>query len=172
MRLPLARRQTAVGVSGLPVIAPATWRDFMGVWRLEKACFGRDAWPLPDVLGALTWPGVVRLKTEAGGKLVAFAAADDQPAHGLAWITTIGVHPDYRRRGLAESLMHECERRLRAERIRLTVRAGNLPALRLYDKLGYKQVELWRKYYSGGEDGVVMEKRGNRFPRHLHPGQV
>ena len=159
MRLPMVRWQAVAGVNGLPVIAPATWRDFLGVWRLERACFGRDAWPMPDVLGALAWPGAVRLKAEAGGKLVAFAAADVQPAQGLAWITTIGVHPNYRRRGLAVGLMRECERRLKAGRIRLTVRAGNLPALQLYRKLGYEQVELWRKYYSGGEDGVVMEKQ-------------
>ena len=161
MRLPLVRPQIAAGVFGPPVITPASWRDFLGVWRLERACFGKDAWPLPDVLGALTWPGAVRLKADAGGNLVAFAAADDQLAKGQAWITTIGVHPDYRRRGLAEGLMRECERRLRAARIRLTVRAGNLPALQLYRKLGYEQVEVWRRYYSGREDGVVMEKRGN-----------
>ena len=142
-----------------PVILPAGWRDLFGVLQLEKACFGRDAWPVMDVFAALTWPGVLRLKVDAAGLLAGFIAADLREGGELAWITTLGVHPEFRRRGWGEQLLRECEGGLRAKRVRLSVRAGNLPAQQLYLKRGYQQVQVWRKYYSGEEDGVVMEKQ-------------
>jgi ribosomal protein S18 acetylase RimI-like enzyme len=43
-------------------------------------------------------------------------------------------------------------------RVRLTVRESNSSAIALYRVNGYQQVKRWRKYYKGGEDGIVMEK--------------
>lgn len=90
--------------------------------------------------------------------MVGFVAADSRPGGGFAWITTIGVHPGHRRQGIAEHLLRACESRLKSERVRLTVRANNLAAIRLYRKLGYEQIDTWQQYYVNGEDGVVMEK--------------
>jgi len=42
--------------------------------------------------------------------------------------------------------------------IKLTVRRSNIPAIKLYEKLGYYQVDIWSKYYRNGEDGLVLEK--------------
>jgi ribosomal protein S18 acetylase RimI-like enzyme len=28
----------------------------------------------------------------------------------------------------------------------------------LYEKEGYKTIDIWKEYYSDGEDGIVMEK--------------
>jgi ribosomal protein S18 acetylase RimI-like enzyme len=42
--------------------------------------------------------------------------------------------------------------------IKLTVRRGNLPAIRLYEKMGYSQIDIWSKYYRNGEDGLVFTK--------------
>ena len=35
---------------------------------------------------------------------------------------------------------------------------SNDAAIALYKKAGYRTVDLWKKYYSDGEDGLVMEK--------------
>ena len=38
----------------------------------------------------------------------------------------------------------------------LEVRAGNLPAKRLYEKLGYEVTGVRKRYYRDGEDGLIM----------------
>ena len=42
--------------------------------------------------------------------------------------------------------------------VKLTVRISNERAITLYEKEGYRTVDIWTKYYNDGEDGLVMEK--------------
>jgi ribosomal protein S18 acetylase RimI-like enzyme len=140
------------------IVEPATWRDLNDLRRLEQACFPRDAWPLWDMIGVLTFPGVVRLKATTAGKIVGFIAADIRRFEDVAWIATLGVLPDYRRQGIAMSLLQTCEDRLRVPRIRLSVRASNQPAIELYTRFGYVHHGVWRRYYSDGEDALVLQK--------------
>jgi ribosomal-protein-alanine N-acetyltransferase len=129
-----------------------------GVWQLEQVCFGRDAWGLLDLVFALLSPGV-RLKAVNGHRLVGFVMGEPRPADGFAWVATIGVHPQFQRQGIGGRLLAEVEARLTTPRIKLTVRQSNLGAIALYRKFGYRQVSVWERYYSGGEAGIVMEKR-------------
>lgn len=77
-----------------------------------------------------------------------------------AHITTIGVAPEYRRRGLGEvlilDLFAEAMRR-RCEWVTLEVRVSNEPAQRLYEKYGFTRRGIRRRYYSdNGEDAYIM----------------
>ena len=137
----------------------ASWRDLGELRALENTCFGADAWPLLELLGLLTFPGVVRLKAVAAGVMVGFISGDARRAEKTGWILTLGVLPHWRRRGVAMALLLECERRLRMPQIKLTVRRSNTAAIRLYEKLGYQQVDIWSRYYRGGEDGLVLAKQ-------------
>jgi [ribosomal protein S18]-alanine N-acetyltransferase len=139
-------------------IQPSGWRDLFAVWSLEQACFGRDAWSLVDLVLAMFGPGV-RLKAVVDGRLVGFVMGEPKPAQRFAWIATLGVHPDYQRRGIATQLLTAVEARLSVPLIKLTVRQSNTGALALYRRFGYSPVDRWERYYSGGEAGVVMEKR-------------
>jgi ribosomal-protein-alanine N-acetyltransferase len=137
----------------------ASWRDLSELRALENTCFGADAWPLLELLGLLTFPGVVRLKAVSGGVMVGFISGDARRAEKTGWILTLGVLPHWRRRGVAMALLLECERRMRMPQVKLTVRRSNTAAVRLYEKLGYQQVDIWSKYYRGGEDGLVLAKQ-------------
>ena len=137
----------------------ASWRDLGDLRTLETTCFGADAWPLLELLGLLTFPGVVRVKAVAGDEMVGFISGDARRAEKTGWILTLGVQPHWRRRGMAMALLLECERRLRMPQVKLTVRRSNTAAIRLYEKLGYLQVDIWSKYYRGGEDGLVLAKQ-------------
>jgi ribosomal-protein-alanine acetyltransferase len=76
-------------------------------------------------------------------------------------ITTIGVAPEHRRRGLAHKLLQHAEIALRNRNINtvmLEVRTGNIAAQNLYREFDYMTVQRLNKYYNNGEDGFLMVK--------------
>ena len=139
-------------------IQTASIRDLRALRRLENACFEKDAWPLLDLIAVLTWTEVIRLKAEEDGQLVGFVAGDPRPSKGVAWVATIGVDPHYQRRGVGRALLRACEEQVNLPRIKLTVRLSNRVAVSLYEKEGYRTIDIWKTYYDDGEDGLVMEK--------------
>lgn len=139
-------------------IVPATILDLNALRKLEKESFDRDAWPLFDLMAVLSFPDVVRLKAVEDHHMVGFVAGDPRPRDGWGWIATIAVDPRYRRRGIGRALLKACESKLGVPRSRLTVRMSNLGAIQLYEQDGYVSIDMWKSYYSDGEDAKVMEK--------------
>lgn len=138
-------------------ITKANWHDLNQIWALEKQCFSKeDAWPYLDLLGALSFPGLVRFKLSEGQKVIGFVGGEIKEGRG--WITTIEVHPDYQGKGFGRALLTKAEDALGMPTIRLTTRKSNVEAIRLYENNGYKAIGLWPGYYIGGEDGLVFEK--------------
>lgn len=81
--------------------------------------------------------------------------------NNAAHLTTIGVAPEHRGRGLAKRLLRHVEGALRAREvgtIMLEVRVANTPAQDLYRKLGYTVVQRINRYYNNGEDCFLMMK--------------
>ncbi len=140
-------------------IQPADWRDYTQLQRLAKLCFdSRDLWPFWDLLGALTLPGLVRLKAIEDYRMLGFLGGEREPSKRRGWITTLAVLPECRRQGIARALLDRGEDHLAMPVIRLSVRASNLAAVRLYESTGYQVVDRWRNYYAGGEDALVFQK--------------
>jgi ribosomal-protein-alanine N-acetyltransferase len=140
-------------------IQSASLRDLSALRRLEQVCFARDAWPLLDLMAVLTWPDVIKLKAVENGEMIGFAACDPRPSEEAGWIATLGVDPRYQRRGIGRALLRACEAKSKLPRMKLTVRLSNEAAISLYEKEGYRSVDIWKRYYNDGEDGLVMEKR-------------
>jgi len=140
-------------------IERANWRDLFALSSLERTCFEADAWPLLELMGVLTFPGVVRLRAVGDEKLVGFIAGDPRKRENAGWILTLAVAPNWRRMGIAEALLARCEMDLEMPVVKLTVRRSNIPAIKLYEKLGYSQIDIWSKYYRNHEDGLVLEKK-------------
>ncbi|MDP9373220.1 MAG: ribosomal protein S18-alanine N-acetyltransferase [Chloroflexota bacterium] len=77
-----------------------------------------------------------------------------------AHITTIGVTPEHRGRSLGEllfvTLLDEAQSR-RARWVTLEVRVSNASAQALYEKYGFTQQGVRKRYYSdNGEDAYIM----------------
>lgn len=77
-----------------------------------------------------------------------------------AHITTVSVDPELQRNGIARKLMKQLLEQAREEGFvcsTLEVRAGNEPAIKLYEKLGYKTTATRKSYYPDNkEDACVM----------------
>jgi len=139
-------------------IQAANLRDLGSLRRLEQVCFEKDAWPLLDLIAVLSWPEVIKLKAVENGEMIGFVAGDPRPSEGATWVATIGVDPRYQRRGIGRTLLRACEEKTKLPRMKLTVRMSNNGAISLYEKEGYRSVDIWKRYYNDGEDGLVMEK--------------
>ncbi len=78
------------------------------------------------------------------------------------YISNVAVGPDYRRQGIADALIDRlcglCAAHALAF-VSLEVRAGNVPAIALYEKHGFEKVGLRRNYYERPkEDALIMTK--------------
>lgn len=81
--------------------------------------------------------------------------------NGAAHLTTIGVAPEHRRRGLGEKLLAHVEQAAQnrsVSTIMLEVRVSNTAAQKLYVECGYSTVQRVGKYYNNGEDCFLMVK--------------
>ncbi len=81
--------------------------------------------------------------------------------NGTGHVTTVGVAPEHRRRGLAERLMAHVEEALRKRGINtiaLEVRVSNIGAQSLYRGMNYSIVQRIDAYYNNGEDAFLMVK--------------
>ena len=143
-------------------IIKASILDLNALRKLEQESFGKDAWPLFDLIAVLTFSEVIRLKAMEDDQMVGFVAGDPHQREGWGWIATIAVDSRYRRRGIGRALLHACEAKLGVPRSRLTVRLSNDVAISMYEKESYKKTDIWKAYYSDGEDGILMEKELER----------
>ena len=77
-------------------------------------------------------------------------------------IMNIAVHPDFRRRGIAQMLVEQLVAKLKARqslRLMLEVRSSNMGAQALYEKMGFTQVGLRKNYYRNPkEDALILRK--------------
>lgn len=108
-------------------------------------------------------PSSVRVGTQP---LVGFAGM--WVLYGEAHVTTIGVAPEHRRRGLGEvlflTLISEAIRR-DAEVVTLEVRVSNVAAQALYRKYGFTERGVRPRYYSDNrEDAYIMTSPSLRDP--------
>ena len=75
-------------------------------------------------------------------------------------IVNIAVHPGYRRQGIASSLLKNLllmGSQKGAKIATLEVRAGNIAALKFYEKFNFKLIAIRKKYYQDNkEDACVM----------------
>lgn len=77
-------------------------------------------------------------------------------------LLNVAVHPDHRGLGVGRRLVEavlEAGRSSGGRVVYLEVRAGNVPARRLYKRLGFRELGVRRGYYGPGQDAIVMELR-------------
>ena len=127
--------------------------------QLEKLCFS-DPWSENSIASELDNRLSHWLVALEGDKVVGYVGS--QTVIDASDMMNIAVHPDFRRRGIAEALIIALEEQLRhrgSKMLLLEVRASNAPAIALYEKLGFSQVGLRKNYYRNPkEDAMILRK--------------
>lgn len=97
---------------------------------------------------------------EVLGYAICWTVADE------SHLLNIAVRPDARGGGVGSALLRECihrSARAGADRIHLEVRAGNGPAIRMYEREGFSFQGVRRGYYADtGEDAVLLSREIRR----------
>jgi len=143
-------------------LRPLTISQIDECWRLDQRCFvDGEAYSRDTFEYLLTAPESVSYRVvNHNSSMAGFVIGLLEPDH-TGHITTIGIAPEHRRRGLASCLMERIEegfRRRDVRIVRLEVRATNVSAQKLYLSLGYSVTQRLPKYYSNGGDGLLMIK--------------
>jgi len=135
----------------------ATPADATAIAELERQVFP-DPWThasIAESLGPMTWVSLVG--STLVGYLFARAAADEGEVLNLA------VHPTYRRRGIAGSLLTQAIDALTGTGVRtiyLEVRAANEAARAFYARWGFEEYGRRPGYYRRPiEDAIIMRRK-------------
>ena len=129
------------------------------VAELEKICFS-DPWSQRSIASELTNPLSHWLVAEAEAGIAGYVGS--QTVMEETDMMNIAVHPDHRRKGIAEALVCALVEDLKAmgsHCLTLEVRASNDPAISLYEKLGFAQIGRRKNYYRNPrEDALILRK--------------
>ncbi|WP_418253465.1 tRNA (adenosine(37)-N6)-threonylcarbamoyltransferase complex transferase subunit TsaD [Gordonibacter urolithinfaciens] len=128
------------------------------VAALEAQVMGSDAWNEHLVADELPRPDRIWWAAYDGEQLLGYAGG--WVVDGQVQILKVGVDPAQRRRGIARELLARVAadaRDLGAATCSLEVRAGNAGAQAFYEALGFHALGTRPRYYSDGEDALIME---------------
>lgn len=119
--------------------------DFEEVLTLWDRCDLLRPWndPEMDIERKLNHDPELFLVAEASGEVVGSVMGGYDGHRGSAYY--LGVHPDYRGRGIANALMNRLEKKLIARgcpKIQLVVRAENDAVISMYEKLDYEVQDI------------------------------
>ncbi|ULE33764.1 ribosomal protein S18-alanine N-acetyltransferase [Mycobacterium sp. IDR2000157661] len=130
--------------------------------ELEAQLFdGDDPWPERAFLAELKAEHIRYVAARDGDKLVGYAgiARLGRKTPYEYEIHTIGVDPAYHRQGIGKRMLTDLLEHAEGGTVFLEVRTDNVPAISLYESLGFVNVGLRKRYYrASGADAYTMRR--------------
>ncbi|MGC9287314.1 MAG: ribosomal protein S18-alanine N-acetyltransferase [Hydrogenobaculum sp.] len=141
------------------IITEMTKEHIDEVIEINNLSFTTDAWNEQGFYREFSLEYSKKWVGLEDGKVVAYAIfwCHDKEA----FMMTFAVHPEYRSKGIAFNFLTGVFELLKKENINyieLDVRKSNLPAIKLYKKLGFSIERERPGFYSDGENAFVMSK--------------
>lgn len=131
-----------------------------GALMCEQKCF-RNPWSADMMSEHIAAVGGIIFAAVVGGEVCGYISAKLLPSAGEGEVYRVAVLPQFRRRGVAELMLRSVIKiatESSIDRLFIEVRVGNMPARACYEKLGWKQIAMRKKYYHDpDEDAVIME---------------
>ncbi len=141
-----------------PSFAEARPADAAAIAAIHAASFQRG-WGEYEIRHLLLESSVVAHRVMIGRTLIGFILS--RLAAGEAEILSVAIAPAWRRRALARPLLDLHLRRLAGLGVRsvfLEVDEHNVPAGRLYRRVGFREVGRRQGYYQGGATALVLRR--------------
>jgi ribosomal-protein-alanine N-acetyltransferase len=144
-----------------PEIRPMCESDLDQVIRIERQIF-LFPWSLANFADSLKAGYLCRVMEK---NLIILGYSILMIGPDESHILTLGINPDWQRRGLGEKMLHDLinlSAEHGAKSVLLDVRESNQGAARLYRQLGFEQIGRRKGYYPamcGREDALVMQLR-------------
>jgi [ribosomal protein S18]-alanine N-acetyltransferase len=137
-------------------IARLNYADLPQVIAIERRAFPTP-WSLAMFVLELSKPSGICLAARRERAMVGYLVCS---RYDTVWhIMNIAVDPAARRTGVATALLRELMARVDDPQARYTleVRMSNEPAIRLYERFGFRAAGMRRRYYQdNGEDAHIM----------------
>lgn len=159
--MPASKARAAIP-PGSAAIRRASVGDLDAIDRIEQRSFVQDRFPRRNLRRVLKSPASLFLIAEMDGAPAGYLMLLFRKGASVARLYSIAVDPEFRGRGVGESLLSEAAAAAAAggaSRLRLEFRPSNRAAQRLYERAGFTLLERRTGYYDDGEDAVRMEKR-------------
>jgi len=131
----------------------------LDVANLEKLCFS-DPWSENSIANEVRNPLALWLVAIKEGMVIGYIGS--QSVTGEADMMNLAVHPNYRRQGVAKSLVEELVNELKKRDVNmltLEVRASNESAKQLYFQNGFVQVGRRPNYYRNPKEDAFILRR-------------
>lgn len=140
-------------------VNPMDKSDIDSVFNIEAVSYGEHHWS-KDAFYSEVKNRVAKYYTAKNEKDVIMGYIGTWHIVDEAHITTLAVHPDYRRQHVADALivksLEDCYNEF-IKYITLEVRVSNEPAIKLYEKYGFKSLGTRKGYYQdNNEDALIM----------------
>lgn len=138
----------------------ATVDDLSSLLTIEESCFNVDRISKRQMKYLLTRAKARCWLVSNGSTAVAYCLCFTPILGRPARLYSLAVLPQCRGQGIAAELLNKVAVNLYQagyRRLRLEVNETNLPALKLYTKLGYKQIAKLPNYYENVNHGVRMQ---------------
>ena len=135
------------------------YEDILRIAELEKECFPDEPWTFQMLASSFeseTFRGVL---AEDGGEIVGYGGIT--VTYDTADIANVAVTEAFRRSGVGSAILEELlslAKSVGAKKVFLEVRVSNATAMALYLKHGFKGMYARTRYYTNGEDCLVMTK--------------
>ena len=143
-------------------IRPARLGDLNGLVVLENSSFTTDKLSRRSFRHWLTTAHRALLVAEVERVIAGYILIIYHPGTRLARIYSLAVLPEQRGGGIGHALLTAGEQAAQADGrlyLRLEVSVDNLPAIKLYEALGFQKFGLYRDYYQDHKDALRYQKR-------------
>lgn len=143
-------------IQKLPVIRPMTSDDIKKIAELEKECFS-EPWSEKSLSEELINPTARFYTLSNNGEIMGYMGANN--ICNEVYITNVAMGEKYRNNGLGVRLVKYLILQSafeNADFVTLEVRKSNEPAIKLYEKCGFKKVGERKNFYSKPTEDALL----------------